>query len=434
MNNRLLRTLALTGIYIFYFPLVLFTCLIVWLDRKIGFPLSFPRDVAALAKQRQWCVDELKKGGALPQDAQVNEYKVTPMPQEIIFRSNAGIVEIDYTRNGERKRLKCFAKFAPTQGSVWNRTIFNLQLNHIKESFFNQYFANADKSAQSPTAYCSKMSVITGNLCLITEFMDDCVHYLDCAYDRFPDEHLALAIQGMSTLHAHYWKDSSKRMEKILPIPDSAVYLFDSLIASSWSKTARTILVQSWRRMNEFQTILHGDSRVGNMMFPSAGKGRFVFIDWQAVRRGRAVYDLAYFLILSLTTDHRRAVEKQSVETYYRQLMEKGVNYPREEMEDDYRHACLCVLVLLSLPMLSGEASVEGEAAKIFAWGMNIWRERLKAKFTEFDYPWMARHYGMTEQEGREAVAEMLGVIEKRLSRIEQDALNTRPMTCTQPK
>jgi hypothetical protein len=68
--------------------------------------------------------------------------------------------------------------------------------------------------------------------------------------------------------------------------------------------------------------------------------------------------------MLSLISHHRQAVEQTSVDTYYRLLIEKGVkNYTREELEEDYRHGILCTLVLLSLPMLSGEVSVEGMAA-----------------------------------------------------------------------
>ena len=68
--------------------------------------------------------------------------------------------------------------------------------------------------------------------------------------------------------------------------------------------------------------------------------------------------------------------------------------------------------------MLSGEASVEGLGAQIFVFGMGIWRERLRMRFESFDYAWMADRYHITEQESRDAVREMLDVIESRLNRI----------------
>jgi thiamine kinase-like enzyme len=185
-----------------------------------------------------------------------------------------------------------------------------------------------------------------------------------------------------------------------------------------WSVHARTVLVKSWTLMNQHQTILHGDSRIGNMMFPSApGRGRFVLIDWQATRQGKAAFDLAYFLVLSLMTTHRHELERPAVDKYYGQLIAKGVKgYTREEFEDDYRHGCLCTLVLLSLPMLSGEVSADGEAALLFVFGMGIWRERLRQYFLDFDYVWMAGRYALAEQECRDAIAEMIAVIDARLN------------------
>ncbi|MBL8951407.1 MAG: phosphotransferase [Myxococcaceae bacterium] len=47
------------------------------------------------------------------------------------------------------------------------------------------------------------------------------------------------------------------------------------------------------------RSVLHGDARVGNMLFPTVPRGRFVLFDWQAVRTGRAEFDVAYFLMLS---------------------------------------------------------------------------------------------------------------------------------------
>lgn len=413
-----------------YIPIVGVSYLIAWLDRKLKFPLSFPRDVEQLAERQSWLLHELMHSNALPADAEITDCRVTPMNQAIIFRSNAGIIEVSYLSKGEKKVLKAFAKFAPTMGSVWNKTIFNIQLNHIKEGWFNQYYVNQDKNVPAPHVYVSKVSVITGNLCLITEHMGDDIEYRECAYESFPQEHLELAIDGLASLHAEYWGDTSKRMEHVLPISDTSVYLFDSMVSGTWSMPAREVLVKSWTLMNQPQTVLHGDSRIGNMMFPSApGRGRYVLIDWQATRRGRGAFDLAYFLILSLISHHRKAVEKTSVDAYHRLLVEKGVkDYTRTDLEEDYRHGCLCTLVLLSLPMLSGEVSVEGMAAQIFVFGMGVWKERMRIHFEDFDYEWMADRYAITVPEAKGAVAEMLAVIDKRLHDISAASDSKEPL------
>lgn len=419
-----LRTIQTIILWILYLPVVGVTYVIAWLDRKVKFSLPFPRDVEELANKKDWCINELKQTGALPVDAVVTNYNVKSINQDLIFRSNAGFIEITYTQNSEPKTLKCFAKFAPTVGTVWNRTIFNLQLNHIKEANFNAHFVGMAGEVPAPKVYYAKCAIFTGNLCLITECMADSMEHEEGKESNFTWQHMRAMLNGMATLHAKFWMDKSSRMKYVMPIEPSTVYLFDSMVWFSWSKAARKILVKSWVHSNEYQTVLHGDARIGNMMFPKAeGVGRFVFFDWQAVRKGRAVYDLAYFLVLSLTTPRRLQDEQKCLDTYYQLLVEKGVKeYTRQEMDADYKHACLCVLVLLSLPMLSGEASAEGYGKKVFAWGMNIWRERMVAKFTEFDYQWVAANYGMSEAEARGAAQEMLTVIDNRLKGLEQGA------------
>ena len=397
-------------------PVVFSTYFIVWLDRKIKFRFSFPRDLDELAKKETWCVAELKANGVLLNDAIVNSYQIIPLNQDTIFRSNAGVIEINYTHTGQQKTLRCFAKFAPISGTVWNKAIFNLQLNHIKEIYFNHYFGDS-ASDLIPKVFVAKLGLVTGNLCLITELMDDCIEFKEAEYENFTPYDLDMVLKGLATFHARYWKEGSARTKKIFPIDDNTLLLFDSIVASSWSQAARKILFQSWHTMNEVQTILHGDARIGNMMFPKdENHGRFVLIDWQAVRKGKAVYDMAYFLMLSLTSENRKLVEQSSIETYHNYLVANGVSdYTKDEMLEDYKHACLCVLVLLSLPLLSGEASVEGEGTKRFAWGMNIWRERMQIKFSDFDYAWLAKNYSLTETEARDAVNEMLNVIDTRV-------------------
>jgi hypothetical protein len=116
-------------------------------------------------------------------------------------------------------------------------------------------------------------------------------------------------------------------------------------------------------------------------------------------------------------TTHRHELERPAIDRYYSQLIARGVTgYTREQYEDDYRHGCLCTLILLALPMLSGEVSAEGDAALLFVFGMGIWRERLRQYFLDFDYVWMSAAYGLTEQQSRDAIAEMIAVIDARLN------------------
>jgi hypothetical protein len=378
--------------------------LIAWVDRHVGSLLAFPRNLEALKRRRDWCE------GVLPRGVGVKEVSVAPLSSTVAFRSDSGFVEVT---GDDGSKVELFAKFAPTSGSIWNRCIFNLQGNSAKETRFAALCRDGER-VPAPRAYFAKHDPLTGNLCVITEKMTDAVEHREDV-EAVPAAHVELALDGLARLHALWWGQPPK---EVSPIPRAVVDWFDSLVAFSWGKAARKILVESWARMNAAQTVIHGDARVGNMLFPTtAGSGRFVLIDWQAVRSGMAAYDLAYFLTLSLSAQQRSQVEQRSIEAYHRKL---GVSaYRLEALEEDYRHACLCVVVLLSLPLLSGEASADGAAAAVFVGGMGLWRDRLRAKMDGFDYAWVAREYGIAEGEARAAIAEMLGTIDARLKGIQ---------------
>lgn len=413
--------------WIFFLPWVGIVYLLTWLDRLIKFKLRFPRDLAELQNQQQWLFEKLQQSGAIKTEAVLTHVLIKPLSQKVVFRSNAGIVDVQYRLNGAEKWMRCFVKFSPLMGTVWNKTVFNLQLNHMKEAWFNELFAN-DADIPAPRCYYAAASFLTGNLCLITEFMNESKEYLE-VHDTIPENDLQAAVKGLAELHALYWHNDSARMKKILAIEDSTVYLFESMVMFSWSAAARKILVESWRKMNECETVLHGDARIGNMMFPVADRhSRYVLIDWQAVRKGKAAFDLAYFLVLSLNSDQRRRDEETMMKIYLDHLLNRGVkDYSLAQLNEDYNHAALCVLVLLALPMLSGEVSVEGDAAALFVIGMDIWRERMQAKFSDFDYEWIGREYAMTPASARAAVTEMLEVIRSRCENITASTKSTMP-------
>jgi hypothetical protein len=85
-------------------------------------------------------------------------------------------------------------------------------------------------------------------------------------------------------------------------------------------------------------TFLHGDLRLDQVFFAAqAGDPPVTALDWQITSKGRAAYDLAYFLGQSLATETRRSCESQLIERYSECLAEHGVDYPRAELWRDYR-------------------------------------------------------------------------------------------------
>ena len=97
----------------------------------------------------------------------------------------------------------------------------------------------------------------------------------------------------------------------------SHVALFESVLprAGEW--------VRSWQAPTVVQ---HGDFRSDNLFFSTiADDPRVVVIDFQTVRLGPPGLDPAYYLGSSLSTEDRRAAERELIADYHRRLLSSGV-------------------------------------------------------------------------------------------------------------
>jgi hypothetical protein len=85
------------------------------------------------------------------------------------------------------------------------------------------------------------------------------------------------------------------------------------------------------------RSLLHGDYRLDNLLFPLSGAG-VVAVDWQTVTVGPPTRDLGYFVATCLTPEDRRSGEDALVDAYHDALVELGVEgYSRAECFEGYR-------------------------------------------------------------------------------------------------
>jgi aminoglycoside phosphotransferase (APT) family kinase protein len=73
---------------------------------------------------------------------------------------------------------------------------------------------------------------------------------------------------------------------------------------------------------NAPQTIVHHDCHPGNLFWIQSQPG---FLDWQLVRFGEGISDVAYFLATALNPEVRRAHEVELVAVYAQELQDHGV-------------------------------------------------------------------------------------------------------------
>ena len=89
--------------------------------------------------------------------------------------------------------------------------------------------------------------------------------------------------------------------------------------------------------------LVHGDFRLDNLLFDEEPAPRVV--DWQAIGRGPAPYDVSYFLSGTLLPDVTGEEEMALVVGYHEALVARGVNgYEAQDCLRDYRRSMLAVL------------------------------------------------------------------------------------------
>jgi Ecdysteroid kinase-like family len=104
----------------------------------------------------------------------------------------------------------------------------------------------------------------------------------------------------------------------------------------------RTALAAVQRHQSTLpQTILHGDTHIGNTYLTAQGRGGL--IDWQISVRGYAIHDVVYFITTALPIEVRRAEERELLAYYHDRLRAYGVQRPPtlESLWLEYRRAAV---------------------------------------------------------------------------------------------
>ena len=121
-------------------------------------------------------------------------------------------------------------------------------------------------------------------------------------------------------------------------------------------------------------TLLHGDFRLDNILFRPDGE--IVVLDYQLVARGRAGFDVAYFITTALTVEHR-SEESRMLRRYHDALVSAGVtDYSFDQLVSDVEvtkialaHRFVCVLDTFDTQMEGNdETFVELMMQRVMGW------------------------------------------------------------------
>ncbi|HEY3671995.1 MAG TPA: phosphotransferase [Acidimicrobiia bacterium] len=190
-----------------------------------------------------------------------------------------------------------------------------------------------------------------------------------CAVDQAAD-----AVRNLAGLHAPVWNDpklsgrgdwlstmTGPRAEFLGTVTQSAAEVFIERYAEELGDDAATLrraaaLTAQWGMIDTgVLTLVHGDYRLDNLMFPDDGDGANaddgagVFaVDWQTLVVARPGRDLGYFLATSLQVDDRSTHQDALVAEYVDELHRLGVtDFTVEQCTVEYR------LGVLQAPMIT---------------------------------------------------------------------------------
>lgn len=154
-----------------------------------------------------------------------------------------------------------------------------------------------------------------------------------------------LVVDEMAALHAQWWGDAGIAEQDWLPPLDAPqrVENLTALAKMGWAPLMDMVGDQMPHLPTGFgdalpdriaaaltslarlpHTLLHSDLRADNLLFDASGR-EVSIIDWQGCGTGPGVFDLAYFVVQSLTIEDRRQHQAALLQRWVDQLRTRGV-------------------------------------------------------------------------------------------------------------
>lgn len=223
---------------------------------------------------------------------------------------------------------------------------------YVKEvGFYTELAATLD--VRTPRCWYGAISDDTTSFTLLLDDIADARPGVQA--DGCTPAQAAGAVANLVGLHAPRWNDRALLdVEFLTPAdPDTAAFLgavlapateqfvdrfagqLDAADVATLRACAEAIVAWQLAWPEPF-TVVHGDYRLDNLMFPLVGEGVTV-LDWQTVTVAPPTRDVAYLLGTSLVVDDRRRHEEALVAGYHAGLVDRGVAYGADDCFDGYR-------------------------------------------------------------------------------------------------
>lgn len=215
------------------------------------------------------------------------------------------------------------------------------RLLQMEVRFYNEVSQSIPVNSPTALAACSQLG--WGATLVLTDVAEFGASP-GCSGDALTAGQASLVIKQLAHLHAHFWNkvhlDPNYRWLSgpVRQIEDClgtalAVPLMKRGLSKAGSlvpKTLRDPAIRYARKRrlamrhlsSGAQTLIHHDCHPGNLFWNNSHPG---FLDWQLVRLGEGISDVAYFLATALTPETRQLHEADFLASYFQILIDNGV-------------------------------------------------------------------------------------------------------------
>jgi len=228
------------------------------------------------------------------------------------------------------------------------------RLLHTETRFYNEL---ADNTPTIKPKVLAAKSIFARGSTLVLNDISELGASPGSPCDTLTVEQALLMIEQLACLHARFWNKTHnnakynwlagpvRKLEDHLgtalavPLMKRGLNKAGKLTPKSLHTPAIHYARQRRKAMHFLtqgtQTIVHHDCHPGNLFWHNNKPG---LLDWQMVRMGEGIGDIAYFLATSLEPATRKANEKKLVHHYTETLASKGIkNINTDYLQQKYR-------------------------------------------------------------------------------------------------
>lgn len=303
-------------------------------------------------------IDEILRSAKILTDP---EQRVTAIAADLIGNGNMGqVVRVSLTYSNPKQitlprsvAVKLAAESQDRRNYAVERGIYNNEVRFYRD-------IASTVGILVPHCYFAEIEPLEGWFNLVLEDLSGTTHTGDsiagCTLAQ-----AKLILSELAKLHAPRWNDpllaqamdspseriqTHKQFDGYLDSAEQAITELKNELRTDQIDLIQAVMPLATQWLTSWQApfaIQHGDFRLDNMLFGSTPSAPpFIALDWQIVRVGPPLVDVAYFLGECLSAHDRRKYEHDLLKVYHQGLVSGGVgDYDYESLWLDYKRYSL---------------------------------------------------------------------------------------------